>query len=104
QPLQQHVVEPGGANDVADRNAGKSVEQTPCPAAAAQQEVRVLGKTLDEVVDVIAEFSIAAVGVRQIGAGLGGLVRFRRPHRVGIDLVPSDFRFRVPVRGYAADG
>ena len=53
---------------------------------------------------MVAEPGIAAVDVRQIGAGLGCLVRFRRPHRIGIDLVPSDFRFGVPVRGHAADG
>ena len=106
QPLQQHVVEAGRTNDVTDRNAGKTVEQlaAPCCPAATQQEVRVLLKTFDEVVDVIAEPGIAAVDMRQIGAGLGGLVRFRRPHRVGIDFVPSDFRFGGPVRGHAADG
>ena len=53
---------------------------------------------------MIAEFCVAAADMRQIGAGLGGLVRFRRPHRVGIDFVPSDFRFGGPVRGHAADG
>ena len=47
QPLQQHVVEPGRANDVADRSAGKTVEQLapPCSTPATQQEARVLLKT-----------------------------------------------------------
>ncbi len=106
QPLHQHVVKSGRANDVADRNSGKSLEQLapPCPPAVAQQKVRVLLEAFDEVVDVIAELGVAAVDMRQIGAGLGGLVRFRRPHRVGIDFIPSDFRFGVPVRRHAADG
>ncbi len=43
-PLQQHVVKPGRANDLADRDAGKSVEQRALPRtpAVAQQEARVL--------------------------------------------------------------
>ena len=75
-PLQQHVVEPGRTNDVENRNAGETVEQLvpPCSTAATQQEARVLLETQDEIVDVVAEPGVAAVDVRQIGAGLGGFV------------------------------
>ena len=84
----------------------KPSNSSPCLASAAvtQQEVRVFLETRDEVVDVIAELGVAAIDMRQIGVGLAGFVRFRRPHRVGIDVVPRDFRFGVPVRGHAADG
>ncbi len=53
---------------------------------------------------MIAELGVAAVDVRQIGAGPGGFLRLRRPHRVGIDVVPDDVRSGIPVRGHAADG
>ncbi len=89
QALEQHVVEPGGAHDLADGKAGKAVEQRPpCATAMTQQEFRVVLEARDEIVDMIAEFGVTAGDVRQIGVGLGGFFQFRRPHRVGVYFVP----------------
>ena len=57
QALQQHVVELGGANDLAHRKSGKAVEQSSLVAASAlqQQELRVLLEARDEVIDMVAK-------------------------------------------------
>ena len=56
-----------------------------------------------KLVDVLVELGVTAVDMRQVRIGFGGDGRFRRPHRVRIDVVPGDFYFRVPVGGHAAD-
>ena len=106
QTLQQHVVEAGRANDLADRNGGKAVEQAgPARVAAPTvQKIRVLLETRYEVADVIAEFGVTSLDMRQVGIGLAGLLRPRRPHLVGVYLIPPQPSLRIPVRRHAADG
>ena len=76
QALQQHVVESGGTNDLADGNAGKAVEQSAllCVPALAQQELGVVLEARDEIVDMIAELGVAAIDMRQVWIGLAGFL------------------------------
>ena len=75
QPLQQHVVEPRRANDLADRKAGKPVEQPALIGVPAlrQQEPGVVLEARDEIVDMVAELGVAAVDMRQVRDGVVGL-------------------------------
>ena len=72
QPLQQHVIEPGGPNDPAHRPRRQS-RRTARPGLApalAQQEPGVVLEARDEVVDVVAELGVAAVDMRQVRDGV----------------------------------
>src|SRR5450756_3136780 len=103
--LEQHVIESGRTNDLADRNAGKTVEQSSllCVPALMQQELRVVLEARDEVVDIVAKLGVTAIDMRQVRSGLADFLRFRRPHLVGVYVVPLDLCFGIPVRGHSAD-
>ena len=106
QASQQHVVKTGWANDFANRQAGKALQQRfrACSAHLTRQEAGIVGKTGNEAIDVIAELGIAAIHVRQVRRSGASFLRFHRAHGVGVDLHPFDDRSRSPVGGHAAHG
>ena len=105
QTLQQHVIESGGANDLADRNAGKAVEYPSqlCVPALMQQKFCVILEARDEIVDMIAKLGVTAIDMRQVRIGLAAFLRFRRPHLVGVYVVPLESCLGIPVRGHSAN-
>lgn len=95
QALKQHGIESRGANDLAYRNAGKAfVYDSPINVPALlQQKFGVILETENEIVYVIGKFDIAIVAEWQVRIGFADLFRLRRPHSIGINVVPFDFYF-----------
>ena len=82
QPLQQHRIEARRPHDLADRRAGKAIEQmslirSPRPL---RQKPGIVLKARDEGVDMIAESRVAAVDMRQIRVRLVDQFCSGRPH------------------------
>jgi hypothetical protein len=88
QPLQQHVVEPGGMHDLADAAIGKAVEQHAGVTAEARQESRVIRKARNKVFDMVGELGVTAADMRQVRIDFADFLCFDRPHRVGVDVLP----------------
>src|SRR5450756_249414 len=93
--LEQHVIESGRTNYLADRNAGKTVEQSSlfCVPAQMQQELRVVLEARDEVVDMVGKLGVTAIDMRQVRSGLADFLRFCGPHPVGVYVVPLEYCF-----------
>ena len=106
QALDQHVIELCRADDLADGYVGKTVEQAAqCRVpGSARQKAGVIGKARDEVLDMVAELGVSTVDVRQVRIGGAALLRFRRAHRVGVDIGPGEDRFGSPARGQSTHG
>ena len=92
QALQQHVIETRRANHLAHGKAGKAVEQISRLAALGAQEGCVIGKTRDEIIDVVAERDVMAVHVREIGNGIVCSRQTRGPHSIRVDVLPGVLR------------
>jgi hypothetical protein len=67
-----------------------------------EQELRVVGKSGNEIIDVVAEPGVTAVHMREVGNTSVSLRRFCQPHRIGIDVAPGAVGLRRPVRGHSA--
>ena len=76
----------------------------PAAAGLPPQKTRIIGKARNEALDMVGEFGVTAAEMRQVGIRLAGLLRFARPHGVGIDRVPFDDGAGTPIGRHAAHG
>ena len=95
QALEQHGIEARSTNDLANRKAGKACKYITrlWILASLQQEFGVVLEARNKIIDMISKLGIAAIDVRQIRIDIAGFLRPRRPHLVGIYVVPFDSYF-----------
>src|SRR6516164_617129 len=103
--LQQHGVEAGGSNDLADGKAGKTVEQVVlcCISALLQQELGVIIKARDKIIDMVSKPGVLTIDMWQVWNRLIDLCRLLRPHCIGVDVRPYELLIEALVRDHPAN-